>query len=407
MAVLHRDLNRRSLSSLGYYPHEVPERDWSTFPSRGGVVVGTDEAIRSSGVIENGLNHGMRNGEGLGMKTGDGLGVRHGERLGMKNGEGLRVRSGDGFGMKNGEGSSSVNFHPHSFHNTAFNDGTYPSDSLQFAFIDTSSAFLPTELPPSSLALSDLKSRELVREKEAMYRQYSSANTNSNNASDSPPEQDNHGNNNNEATMLSVVAGSRDSSFHNNDGDGGINEKSFFSQKPVQTNVDLTDKPPKPKPRPHSADPMPVNQKKNVAGGADQREKYSGNYSTNQQFPGRFSPRGQGQSQRGQEAAGHWTELLSQKRESRSVPSSPATVQSNASADHQQQHRASPHIFLLQEAARKLEKEVERDGDTPEEKTRSRHRHRSWSSRSSRDSGGDHHHREADSGKQGKLSSVC
>ncbi|KAK7094246.1 hypothetical protein V1264_007892 [Littorina saxatilis] len=213
---------RRSHSSLGYYHHEVPERDWS-IPSR---TVGSS-LHRNSEFLE-------RREKGV---------------------EWLSV------------------------------------DSVREASLLTTS---------SAVSLSDIKARELMKQKEAVYRQYSSQEET---ADTTPPEHD----------CTSTES----------------------TPRPVQTNVHITDQPQRSRPRPHSADvtsrTLP---------------------SETQSFTIHASSGGiDGEK-------GHWTQLLSQKRDkndSVSMSSSPATVQSNVSLEFA--HRASPHTFLLQEAARQLERE--------------------------------------------------
>ncbi|XP_076472778.1 uncharacterized protein LOC143302117 [Babylonia areolata] len=120
----------------------------------------------------------------------------------------------------------------------------------------------PVSVPALLLAASDLKARDLIREKDAIYKQFSPRESY---AGNSPPEHD-----------LGPSSGST-------------------TPRPVQTNVQLTDHPsPRAaKARPRSADPVRRTSEK-VAG----------------------SPRGVSE----EDGRGHWTQLLSQKRERSMTP---------------------------------------------------------------------------------------
>ena len=212
--------SRRTGSSLGYYHHEVPERDWST-PAR---TLGSHAVSQHRGFPE-------RNE--------------------------AAVRS-------------------------------YSAGRGHDLLPDASAA----------VSVSELKGRELMKEKEAIYKQYSPGEAY---MGTSPPEHD--------------------------------YPSSGSAEKPIQTNVQISDKPEKVQARPRSADLIRRTSSGEVRSGS-----------------ARTSPRDDGID------SGHWTQLLSQKRDknsSRSVPSSPSTVQSNVSLEHAP--RASPHTFLLREAAKQLE----------------------------------------------------
>ena len=231
--------SRRTQASLGYYHHEVPERDWST-PAR---TLGSHAVSQLRG---------------------------------------------------------------------------FP-DSNEAAVRSYSAGRGHDLLPGASdvLSVSELKGRELMKEKEAIYKQFSPGEAYT---GTSPPEHD--------------------------------YPSSGNAEKPIQTNVQISDKPEKVRARPRSADLTRRTSSGEVRSGS-----------------ARTSPRDDGID------SGHWTQLLSQKRDknaSRSVPSSPSTVQSNVSLERAQ--RASPHTFLLREAAKQLEHQsVQAETATKEAKRKEAH----------------------------------
>ncbi|KAL8601437.1 hypothetical protein ACOMHN_042441 [Nucella lapillus] len=158
--------------------------------------------------------------------------------------------------------------------------------------IDTHSHTVPTHTAPALMVASDVRAAELLKAKDAIYKQFSPRGSH---PGSSPPEHD-------------------------------CPSSASTTPRLVQTNVRISDNP-RMKARPRSADHVGRCWEKAVISAV--------------------------RSSEGEDGHGHWTQLLSQKRDkhdSRSGPGSPATVQNGP-------HRASPHAFLLQEAARQLQNE--------------------------------------------------